>query len=338
MMNLKDENGFSLVELMMAAFLTVGVLGGIFAMMNRNQGVYIAESGSTDMNQNLRTATDFLTRDIQSAGVGLPRPNGSYSAIFHIDGASNSPDQLLLVNGDPFAPFNDGVKVNSSTYQVTLAPEVNKPNTTSPAYAYFTYRDLHTNQMRPVYRSFANDQRKYIIYDDNKAMVFSLTADATLSGNQINLPHTAASDLNPPTAFGTTSDTGEPDYANAMVAVLDSLVAYRLDTTTGELLRTANLTNWYPIARGIKDIQIKYRIITPGAGGVPVETIETAPAVRRNIRSVIITIRAETPDLQSSDKGYREAVTEFEVAPRNLNLLRNNNLSANTKGTWLTGN
>ncbi len=55
-MRSKNEKGFSLLELMVAAVLTVGLMGGIFALVNRNQQVFVTESGVTDMNQNVRTA------------------------------------------------------------------------------------------------------------------------------------------------------------------------------------------------------------------------------------------------------------------------------------------
>jgi hypothetical protein len=106
-----------------------------------------------------------------------------------------------------------------------------------------------------------------------------------------------------------------------------------VNQTTKELERTEDLTNWYGIARGITNLQVQYRTVS-GTAANPINNVTSAPSDRTTIRSATITISAETPDLPPGNKGYRQAVQTFEVAPRNLNLLRNNNLSANTKGTW----
>src|SRR5437773_1473091 len=101
----KAESGFSLLELMVGAVLTVGLMGVVFGLLNSNQQVFVSQSTVGDMNQNVRTAVDLLTRDIQSAGTGLVVPSGIGSggcmaAIFYKDGGTGVPDSLMIVNGD----------------------------------------------------------------------------------------------------------------------------------------------------------------------------------------------------------------------------------------------
>jgi hypothetical protein len=74
---------------------------------------------------------------------------------------------------------------------------------------------------------------------------------------------------------------------------------------------------------------MRYRVVSRNGAGQIVETVTDAPAERKNIRAVEITISAETPDLDANDKGYRQVTHKFEVAPRNFNLLNNTNLSSN---------
>src|ERR1044072_1484841 len=101
MRRMNGEAGFSLIEVTMAALLTVGIIGAVFGLLNRNQQIFVTESGVTDMNQNMRTAVDLLTRDAQSAGMGLPSRNpGSFAAIFFTDGANGAPDKIMIANGD----------------------------------------------------------------------------------------------------------------------------------------------------------------------------------------------------------------------------------------------
>src|SRR6185369_8065981 len=97
-------------------------------------------------------------------------------------------------------------------------------------------------------------------------------------------------------------DAGVPDYNNAQVSVLGPLIGYRLNQTSGELERTEDLANWYGIARGITDFQVEYRTVVK-SGGAIVESVTSAPPDRRSIRSVVITIAAQTPDLPPGNKG-----------------------------------
>lgn len=336
------ESGFTLLELTVAALLTVGLMGGVFTLMNKNQHVFVTESGVTDLNQNMRTAVDYVTRDIQSAGMGLPRPNSSFAGLFYVDGASGAPDQILMVNGDPYAPnaYADSQGSASSTFTFAKPSEVTI--TGSGTSTSCTYVDQHAGQTRNLYEGFSSANPKYYIcYDDTKAVVFALTAGAQLVAGKVQLSHDTSNAMNRGGIFGTRIDqlfntpvdAAEPDYGNAQISLLGGLVAYRVNQETKELERTENLTDWYAIARGVTDLQIQYRTVS-GTSANPINAVTSAPANRTTIRAALVTISAETPDLPPGNPGYRQASHTFEVAPRNLNLLRNNNLSANTKGTW----
>lgn len=345
-MRANNESGFSLPELLIAALLTVGLLGVVFALTGRNQQVFVTESGVTDMNQNVRTAVDFLTRDIQSAGMGMPRPNACFAAIYYVNGAGGAPDQIMIVNGDPYAPtvYINSQPGASSTFSFVKPSDVTV--TGSGSSASFTYTDQHTGQMTNLYTVFSSASPKYYVcYDDKKAVVFALTGASqyTAATQMIQLTHDTSNSMNRAGIFGTTvdqlfpapsGDTGQPAYADTTeIAVLGGLIGYRINQNTNELERTEDLTNWYTIARGITNLQIQYRTVT-GTIAVPINNVEEAPNDRRTIRAASITISAQTPDLSPGDKGFRQAIQTFEVAPRNLNLLRNNNLSGNAKGNW----
>lgn len=341
-MRTNGESGFTLLELTVAAMLTVGLMGGVFTMMNKNQHVFVTESSVTDLNQNMRTAVDYVTRDIQSAGMGLPRPNSSFAGLFYVDGASGAPDQLLMVNGDPYAPNSYIDTQAGATSTFSFVPPSELAITGTGASATFTYVDQHAGQTKNFYQVFdAAAPKYYVCYDDTKAVVFALTAASQFNAGKIQLTHDTSNSMNRAGIFGTTIDqlfatpvdTGQPNYGNAQISLLGGLVAYRVNQATKELERTEDLVNWYAIARGVTDMQVQYRTVS-GTASNPINTVTSAPAVRTTIRAAMVTITAETPDLPPGNQGYRQTVQTFEVAPRNLNLLRNNNLSANTKGTW----
>ncbi|MFL6212942.1 MAG: PilW family protein [Blastocatellia bacterium] len=331
MMKQANQRGFSLLELTIGAMLTVGLMGTIFALVNRHQQVFLSETGTTDMNENIRTAVDLITRDVQSAGMGLPRINGSFASIYYINGNSNTPDSILMINGDPFAPDADVNSYDSATGKL-YCTQPSEVKLNSSTFSYVGQNGAVTN----IYQSNANQARQYIVYDDSQARLFTLSANATLDGTgQVVLTQTAGSVTTPASTFGSPVDTATPIYTTAKVAVLGSLIAYRLNTTTHELERTQDLQNWYAVARGILDLQIQYLTIsTPNLSPPDPGTWTDTPTTRRNIRTVQIKIVAETPDLLSSSKNYRKAVQQFQVSPRNFNLLNNTNLSNNTKATW----
>lgn len=328
MMRADSEGGFSLIETTVAALLTVGLMGVTFALINKNQQVYVTESSVTDMHENMRTAVDILTRDVQSAGMGLPRTPGSFAAIFYRDGANGVPDSILIVNGDPYAPVSDVKETGNGDAELYCIPPPELP----AGSGYGTYLDKD-NASHWLYKSYATDPKFYICYDDTRSRVIALTQDGqivnTAQGSRLELQHTVASDTNPANAFGSLIDTGAPNYATAKIGPLSSLTAYRLNRQTGELERTENLQNWYTIARGVINFQVQYRVVTgKDANGNDIESTVTAPGDRRDIRSVTFTITAETPDLEPGTKGYRRTIQQFEVTPRNFNLLNNTNLSA----------
>ncbi len=340
------ESGYSLLELMVAATLTVGLIGAVFALANRNQQVFVTESGVVDMNQNARTSIDMLTRDIQSAGVGLPVTDGNFAAIFYTNGANSAPDSIMMINGDPFAPVADVTERagGSAEFFLMPPPDVAVTGNGSNVQFTYTYTDFKGNSVqKPIYKDYAAEPRRYLVYDENNAMTFTLTKNGQLMGNgsseRLKLQHNPTGYLNPPSVFGTVIGAAEPIYANSQVALLGSIVAYRLDTNTRELMRTDDLQNWYSVARGIIDFQIQYRVLQRNAANAIEEKVTSTPgdgvdrmpsgqpSMRRNIRSVVITIEAETADLPSNNPSYRRVTHKFEVAPRNLNLTNNNVLT-----------
>jgi prepilin-type N-terminal cleavage/methylation domain-containing protein len=64
----KREDGFSLIELLVAALIFTVVAGGIFSVLLSSQLRYQSDSGLTNIFQEANLAMDQITRDIHSAG------------------------------------------------------------------------------------------------------------------------------------------------------------------------------------------------------------------------------------------------------------------------------
>ncbi|HJQ71577.1 MAG TPA: hypothetical protein VKA70_21555 [Blastocatellia bacterium] len=345
MMIPNDEKGFSLLELLVAAVLTVGLLGGVFALVNRNQQVFVTESGVTDMNQNVRTAVDLLTRDIQCAGVGLPAgvSNGNFAALYYKNGANGGADSLMMINGDPSAPFATVDTVSAPNTEILLHVPADIERNGSGSGIQFTYKS-YDKKTKSIYKVYSADPHLYLIYDETKAMLFPLRSNGLIQGagatERIKLQYDGTKYKSPATLYGTTIWQGDPDYAKGVnVALVQSTVAYKVDPATRELLRSEDFQNWYVVARGIIDFQVRYRILREKDGVIqemitdsPGDGVDKMPSgeltSRRDIHSLIVTLVAETPDVQAENPSYRRITQKFEVAPRNLNLANNNSIKS----------
>jgi hypothetical protein len=341
-MKTNKQSGFSLLELLLAATLTVGLMGMIFAISNQNQSAFVTESGVVDMNQNVRTAMEMLTRDIQSGGMGLPVGVGSFPAVYYTQGAAGAPDTLMMLNGDPFAPTADLSSRAAGSAEFFLIPPPDVTISGSGSNQQFSYIGLDGEQ-ELIYN--ASQPRAYIAYDGEHAMLFDITKDGQTTGNgaglRIRLQHNPQGYLNPASVFGTPIGDGEPNYDSGQtkIALLDSAVGYKLDTVTNELLRTEDLTNWFPVARGIINFQVEFRVVRRTETNSIEEKVTENPGdgkdkslpsgeltSRTEIHSIIIRIEAATPDVEPGNKHYRRVVHRFEVSPRNFNLVNNNNV------------
>src|ERR1041384_43394 len=113
------------------------------------------------MNENIRTAVDLMTRDVQSAGRGLPRTNGSFAAIYYTNGANSAPDQIMIVNGDPYAPDVDMNSIDAVNSQFLCVPPSEVKVTGSGTGTTMTY--VANGVTKNIYQSYANDPRRSVV-------------------------------------------------------------------------------------------------------------------------------------------------------------------------------
>lgn len=67
-----DERGFSVVELVVAAALTLALATSVFALLQPSHGAFAAEPEAADMQQRLRVAADALDEALYGAGAATP--------------------------------------------------------------------------------------------------------------------------------------------------------------------------------------------------------------------------------------------------------------------------
>ena len=100
----RSESGFSLVELLVAMLVTMIVSGAVFALINAGQGAFRREPELTDRQQNIRLAMDLIQRDIATAGAGMHPFEQAFSRGDGANEGGQPLDGLSGVLGAPDGP------------------------------------------------------------------------------------------------------------------------------------------------------------------------------------------------------------------------------------------
>lgn len=299
----RRQAGFSLPELMVAMVITVVLMVIVFKLMGQNQSIFVTETGVTSMNENMRAAVDLLTREIQAAGTGM---RGMSAPILGVDGNGEQGDRIAILLGDPTAPISE-VRSAGSNQVVVLAPPGTGPGNMS-------YRD-DRGKSRTL---FATGDR-YVLYNDSHFVVVRIGTSSPSATGDV-LVTFAPDKSNPRAKFGDYKFNPAADSNGALFARLDAIVTYRYDRETQILERRENHEPWAAVARGILGFQVRYRALTPDL--TLSEPLDAPPDDREAIRSVVLTVRARTPDAEPGTTHYRETAERFEVTPRNMRIAR----------------
>lgn len=130
-----DSRGFTLIEVLISMFLTIVVMGAVFALLTRGQKSFEREPQVADMQQSARAALDMVSKDILQAGAGLPPEypsitpksvdasvgdQGAGPDVLEIIGASAAPGQVSPAP-EPVINF-DGTTVTIGQSQTVLQP------------------------------------------------------------------------------------------------------------------------------------------------------------------------------------------------------------------------
>jgi prepilin-type N-terminal cleavage/methylation domain-containing protein len=99
----RREDGFSLLEMLVATAVMLTVTAGVFAVMNPSQGTFATEPEVADMQQRLRVATDSVYKDLLMAGAGAY--SGTQAGSLGYFFASVLPYRRGIVGDDPPGTF-----------------------------------------------------------------------------------------------------------------------------------------------------------------------------------------------------------------------------------------
>lgn len=119
-------DGFSLVELVVAVGLMVGVTATIFTVVGASSGTFAAEPETADLQQRLRVASDTLFKDLVMAGAGVYSGTQAGALTYYF--APVVPSRQGAIDDDPPATFRSDtislVYVPSTASQTTISEEM----------------------------------------------------------------------------------------------------------------------------------------------------------------------------------------------------------------------
>ncbi len=319
-----DQQGFSILEMLIAMSITVGLTGTLFYFFKRAQDTFIVDSARTDLNQNFRAALDLMARDVQAAGAGIPMFLGPISAK---DGGGTNPnpslnpaDSILILYGNSsVSPV--AVKATGSFPAPTSSGSTIYTDIPTTAFAAGTYL-LYTVAQPQMQAANISDFAEFSLFTlASSSAITNISSGGTVVGRQLT-----------PTSFSLNSDANYwnhtmsfPSSSSLNVVPVDEVIEYTVDVASSELRRNRNRAGWVSVARGLYNLQIRYQIETFDAVSNTYnaswvdEVNQAATSNRALIRAVEITIFGRTQMTGDGDKQGQRAISQtIEVTPRNL--------------------
>jgi Tfp pilus assembly protein PilW len=307
----RRERGFSMIELMVAMTIAIGLTGMIFYFLARAQTGFIVEGAVADNAQNFRAAVDLLSRDIQAAGSGLPGFLGSIASSDSGNDTSGNPlpDEILLLYGASGSGFPASASRNGTTGVLTVQnPSAGAAPTFVDNSTYVVYTPTQPQETPvPANAEF---------------YLFTLDSQTAITGGVELTPKTSSA-----VALPAWSNLSFPSSTSLQIAPLSEVVRYQVETTANRLQRKVNDGPWVTVANNVSGLQFKYlteqiddSTDPPTLSPVLVDQVGTSDTNHRAlIRAVQMTVTARTQMGQALDRQGERAISEtLQITPRNL--------------------
>jgi type II secretory pathway pseudopilin PulG len=263
-----SEAGFSLTELLVAMLVTMVVSGAVFGLMAAGQGAFRREPELTDRQQNIRIAMNMIQRDIETAGAGM---NQFEQAFTRGDGVNEAAPLVDGVgpNGASNLPFGDILEVKGADPNCTAVP-VSAGTAGIPG---------NVTTMVPLPQCFAANTMVAILMPagaPGDPAMWAWSAGNAPGGTTVNFPAQPAKSEYGAWAGATPASVMPIQLARYAIANDADGMPALWRSATGGLDIGGNRVppgpagaagSWQLIARGIEDMQIRYRV--PGAPPFP---------------------------------------------------------------------
>jgi type IV pilus assembly protein PilW len=282
------DQGFTLVELLVAMAISLVVMGTIFLTFKSQQDSYIIQDQITATQQNLRSAMYILTRDIQMAGYYTNFDADQYTMDWDdLDGDNEIIRPLIYTRNNVADGGGDNIKDNTDVIVIVKASSERRPlgagEDATAGIITLTSRDLDGDGDDDL-----NDTGKK----------YGLLAKEDLSAAEFFEVDSAAGNITPPGGLTQNYDVGDLIFRA-------DVIIYRVDEgATNPSLRRRNLgsdNGYRVVAENIDNLQFRY-LLSDGtwtndpaaAGQIP------------DVRAVEISLLARTAN---TNRGYTDTNT-----------------------------
>lgn len=326
---MKNEKGFTLVEVMISMFITLIVMAAVFGLLQRGQSTFNREPEVAGLQQAARVSIDMIATDLAKAGFYTPAP---LSVVWSDGGNSDlTPDEITIVYADPDVPISmptcagkgkgkgKGCGTISKSSTLFIDPDTFWPAQADPTEAYYEGQVL-----------FAFETADCNGDGELGIVPFEVTQDPEMAGGKLRLNHNpgnGVTDLNIPGGFNR-----EIQEDCAVIGAFH-VVQYRirpLPPTTSPTLERRDLAvtdDWVPVAPNIENLQFIYGIgadqILRGAPDTPdfadPLTWITRVGMLVSARSTVVNLEGASDSPMSNASYLRQTLTTMVTLRNNAN-------------------
>ncbi|MBI5453602.1 MAG: prepilin-type N-terminal cleavage/methylation domain-containing protein, partial [Deltaproteobacteria bacterium] len=274
---MRDDRGFTIVELVIAMAILGVLTAGIFSLYNTQHKVTHIEADVVDVQQNQRLAVESITRDLRMAGFALTGGENPVALIQNNAGANGS-DVVVLNTG---AASGTAVRINAdSTVSVSSGSAIAFTVASADEASFLSAGDAVRvinpgDKSQPAATSF----------------VISAIDSSVPSVTVTPLASAGATDFKKGFLMVKTGSSAPDTYPNTIRYCLGPVAGCAPDVSCPAgncLMRIVNgsADDGSIAASNISDFQLSY-VLDSGS-------VEAAPADASQVRDVKITVTAET--------------------------------------------
>jgi len=283
------NQGFTLVELLVAMFITLVVMGAIFLTFKSQQDSYVIQDQITATQQNLRSAMYILTRDIQMAGYYTNFDADQFTMNWDdLDGDNEIIRPLIYARNNVADGGGDNIKDNTDVIVIVKASGV--------GHQFDPLEGATAGVITLANRDFDADGNNDLNTTTRK---YGILVKNDLSAAEFFEVDSPAGNITPP--GGLTANYTENDWIFRA-----DIIIYRIDEdATNPSLRKRNLGSdnivnpYQVVAENIDNLQFRY-LLSDG-------TWTHNPAGQEpNVRAVEISLLARTAN---TNRGYTDTNT-----------------------------
>ncbi|MCW5597848.1 MAG: PilW family protein [Nitrosomonas sp.] len=256
------QQGFTLVELMIAMTIGLILLGGVITILTSSQQVYRVNDALARMQENARYAFQVLARDIRMAGYFGCAGNGT-----PVVNTLNNPDSFLWKLGQAI----DGFEATSSTAWTPVLPEGAIPSPLGGR-DIIVVRGVEGSETKVLQHpggsppgsanlkvsvgSGLQTDDIVLVTDCQASAIFQITNISTSSGQDNIVHNTGMPTANTPGNF--TKALGKEFTGGELIKVSTRSYFIRLIDGLPALYRKIGTRNAEELVRGVEDMQIEY--------------------------------------------------------------------------------